>query len=750
MKKLLLRTFILGSSIATLHAQSFFTTPTAQYLTPNWRGTSGTEYSHWDVFYSPNEGINYPDIEAPNGIGQLASEAGFTPPANASPIDPYAYWHLSNPTFRQTVPGVAFIIGPGTAGNIYSFSAAMDYELADTTPYTAGSVVMQYQTDGTLIDTDTIKLVAGGIEYAPTNFITEYKASGSSFGGLQNRTAAQWNLTGLGITDYTITFSSGGSSNSFQEFLLDTTPTYSEAVPSARTWTATSGTWSNAANWSTAAIPSIGGNVVVTGGTSMTVDGGTRTVGELKLTTPGAFTIGSSSGGVLKLNTGIMAEPTSPSTYTINTPVEIGAFNLTFLNANTTLDFNQPISGTTGMYFFGAGKMRLNANNTFAGTLTLDGGTLEISGANSYSGSTTVFGGALVVKANAPSGSAGPLGNASTAIAIGSGGTFGEPEAALLIDGAFTVGRGVTLSAGADPKKLGGRNTGAGATFGGAVTLNSTASGVRFSAENASDKVTFTGAITGGGAAGTVAKTGAGRVVYAGGTSKNYINATNVEAGTLEIASGTSFSGNGAMTVSAGASLIVHGTLSGSGMLSANAGTIGGSGTISRALLLDGGDTLAPGASVGALATVAQTWADGGRFQLELTDGNSTPGLGWDVVNITGALNLAASNEDFTLVLQTLGVGGSVGLMQDFNPAQNYSWKFAGASSGIANFAESDFTIDTTGFQNSLSGGSFSVAQNGNDLVLQFQAIPEPSTALLSAFGALGFLARRRRNGMRQ
>ena len=55
----------------------------------------------------------------------------------------------------------------------------------------------------------------------------------------------------------------------------------------------------------------------------LTVDGGTRTVGELKLTAPGAFTIGASS-GVLKINTGITAKPSTAATYVIDAPITMG------------------------------------------------------------------------------------------------------------------------------------------------------------------------------------------------------------------------------------------------------------------------------------------------------------------------------------------------------------------------------------------------------------------------------------------
>jgi hypothetical protein len=587
MSRILLSILWLGGSISSLCAQSFFTSPAAQYLTPGWRGDVGTEFSHWDVFYSPSGGINYPDIAAPNGIGQFASAAGFTPPPNANPSDPFAFWNAQNPTLTQTGTTTAFIIGPGTAGNIYSFAEATAYRIADATPYSIGSVVMQFQTDGQLMDLGSIKLIADGQEYAPTNFITEYKSSGSAFGGITNRSAAQWNLTGLGHTSYVITYRAVGSSNSFQELLLDTTPTYSEAVPSARTWNAMAGTWSGAGNWSPGSLPPTGGNVAIVSGNSLTVDGGQRTIGELKLSAPGGFTIDASGGGVLQINTGITAEPIAVAAYTISAPIRMDAFNLIDLNQQTTLTLSGGITATAGFILGGGGMLRIGATTTM-----------------------------------------------------------------------------------------------------------------------------------------------------------NY--PISIFDGSLEIASGATLSGSGAINVSEDTRLVVHGTLSGSGTLNPTRGTISGSGTIDRPLTIDTGDTLAPGASVGSLATAAQTWADGGRFQLELADAGGLPGAGWDLVNINGALQLGATGGSFTLELRTLTTGGAAGLMQGFDPAQSYSWRFASATGGISQFASEDFTIDASGFQNPLAGGSFRVGQIGGDLFLNFTPVPEPSTAVLLSLGGAWYFRRRR------
>lgn len=560
-----------AAAVSASHAQSFFKT-TPQFLTPSWRGTTGTEFSHWDVFYSPygdptipGDGLNYPDFAAPNGTGDFASIAGGLVPLNANPSDPYAFWNTANPTVRQTLTNSAFIIGGGTAGNIYSFAGATGYEVADTTPFTLGTVVLQWQTDGQPMDFSTLKLVAGGVEYAPTNFITEYKSSGSSFGGFTNRTAAQWNLTGLGITEYAVKFASGDSSNSFQELRLDTAPTYGEAVPSARARTAATGLWSAAASWSPGAVPATGGNVSITSGTSLTVDGGTREIGELKLSAPGAYTFGASGGGILKINTGITATPAALATYVFDTPVQLGSYNLTSLNAATTLDFNGAISGSTGVYFSGPGKVQLDASNTFTGPLT----------------------------------------------------------------------------------------------------------------------------------------------------------------------------------VADGATVIVNGSLSG-GTVTLLGGTLGGAGTINRAITLDNGDTLSPGASVGTLTTGAETWAGEGRFVLELQNATGVAGTGWDLVNINGTLSITADSAlRFTFALSTLNAGAP-GLLANFNPANSYAWKFA-SSTGISSFAAGDFTIDATGFQNALLGGGFAVAQSGNDLLLRFTPVPEPNSSVLALLGLAGFAIWRNR-----
>ncbi len=82
-----------------------------------------------------------------------------------------------------------------------------------------------------------------------------------------------------------------------------------------------------------------------------------------------------------------------------------------------------------------------------------------------------------------------------------------------------------------------------------------------------------------------------------------------------------------------------------------------------------------------------------------------------------------------------------------FDNTQNYTWKIATAAGGIAGLNSSYFNLNTgatngtAGFANGLGGGSFSLAQSGNDLNLVFTAapaVPEPGTWAAAALLAGG------------
>ena len=83
---------------------------------------------------------------------------------------------------------------------------------------------------------------------------------------------------------------------------------------------------------------------------------------------------------------------------------------------------------------------------------------------------------------------------------------------------------------------------------------------------------------------------------------------------------------------------------------------------------------------------------------------------GWDLINMTGRLNITAtSGNKFTIKVSSLA-GGSPNPAANFNSASSYSWTILKTTTGITGFDEASFNLDTSGFQNSLNGGFFAAA----------------------------------------
>ena len=136
---------------------------------------------------------------------------------------------------------------------------------------------------------------------------------------------------------------------------------------------------------------------------------------------------------------------------------------------------------------------------------------------------------------------------------------------------------------------------------------------------------------------------------------------------------------------------------------------------------------LAPGDNVpGTLTTGAETWYGGGTCVWQISDPVNSSGR--DLLSISGALNVQAIPANkFVIRLVSLAPDSTPGLLNGFNNQSNYQWTIATATGGLLNFNPAAFTIDASGFGNPLAGGTFSLSQAGNALVLNFQPYPPPA-----------------------
>lgn len=428
------------------------------------------------------------------------------------------------------------------------------------------------------------------------------------------------------------------------------------------------------------ALGSTVGSTTVADGATLSVQGSINVAESLGLSGTGVAT-----GGALQ---NVSGSNTISNSITLNAATRINS------NAGTlTLDVasGSAITGTnTNVTFGGSGDIVVaDAIAVGNGSLTKDGtGKLTLTGANTYQGATSITGGTLQVGNN---GSTGSIASTSS-VNIGTGATLVVSRSDALLNQADVLGSGVITGAGA------------------------------------------------------LQKTGAGTLVLTANNS--YTGGTLVSEGTLVI-NGNQSAATGAITVANGATLTGSGTYGGAptDTLTIN-GTLTGTGTISGNTIINGG-IHSPGNSPGVQTFAGNlTYNNGSSVNWELTSNTSTGrGTNFDGINVGGNLLFAGS----TLLNLNFSTPGGVNWADAFW-GTNQSWllyDLTGGSSTVTNFsnfniAGSDWADSNGVWLSSIrSGSSFSLAQDGNDVIIRFDngssAIPEPgSLTLMSVIGLFG------------
>ncbi|MFM7206752.1 MAG: beta strand repeat-containing protein [Planctomycetaceae bacterium] len=255
-----------------------------------------------------------------------------------------------------------------------------------------------------------------------------------------------------------------------------------------------------------------------------------------------------------------------------------------------------------------------------------------------------------------------------------------------------------------------------------------TALGVVNNAElefNRSDAASFAGAISGTGA---LYVTGGGRTTLTGTSS--YTGATGIlSSGTLAITNGAAVAGS--VRVSTGTSggvFDVSGVSSGYAVPGTQ--TLTGDGTVLGSASLGGGATLSPGVGRGTITMSGSlTFGGGGNYNWQGDDLALPAGQtgSYDLVSVLGSLSITASaTSTFRINLWSVIPDGSSGPVAGFDPLVSSTYTLLTTTGGISGFGASKFTINTSatngtaGFINDLQGGTFRVAQAGNDLQLVF------------------------------
>lgn len=463
----------------------------------------------------------------------------------------------------------------------------------------------------------------------------------------------------------------------------------------------------------------LGSSTFALNGGTLVADNGARVLGN-------TVTLGGNAivGGALALSLTGNITLTGSRTLTVNNSSDTTLGNIALSNSATSRTLTMTGSGTTVV----SGVIS-NGGTATASALTKTGANRVIlSGANTYGGATTVSSGTLEIRNNAA------LGTTVGTTTVASGASLALTGNITTAERVFIAGTGAG-GAGAIVNISGNNSITTTITQTAASTINATGGTLNISpAAGNSVSGNFALTIAGSGnvvasravniGSATLTKAGAGTAVL-GFAGNNIAGAVSVTGGTLTLARSLTAA---TLSVATGASVS---TLSGS--------------SISAATTLSGLHNLGP---TPATTTFSNGLSYASTSQLSWNLANNSallPGTNFDQVLVTGG-NLTVTSGS-TLALGFNSAGSTVNWSNAFWSSDR-QWTvidFSGPGSSVGNFSSINITNDAAG-QSLASvrvGASFSVSRIGTDIVVNYAAVPEPSTLVLLGL-ALAFVCHSR------
>jgi autotransporter-associated beta strand protein len=428
--------------------------------------------------------------------------------------------------------------------------------------------------------------------------------------------------------------------------------------------------------------------------------------------TTGGMTLDASGTGALVLTTAISTSVSGAKTVTLTGTSTYG-------NALAGIS---PTHNPVGLTKSGTGKWRLT-------------------GASSHTGASVVLDGTIVIATNAPSSGNGAFGysqtgglgsNSSPVVVLGSDAESSSGTVAMLLDSGALFGRLVTIPAlgtgGTQSVVVGGENTTGTTTFQSGmtffvnrnITLQAAAGGTAEFANGWSSGVPGDG----GPLAAAIA------VGSSGNTGTVLLSGNLSTSETIEInyglfkATSTVSATNGITVDGSGAEFNFSGGAAMGSALTLTQGTLSGSGEISSAVTVGTNATLSPGDPVGSQAfSGGLTLASGGTYRWQINNWTGSAGTGFDQLAVSGDdLSITAtSGSTFTLKIVGLTSGNAPGAVPNFDNTTSKSFTIA-TSGTLTGFAANKFTINDSEFTNNndLDGGTWSLSDSGDDIVLTF------------------------------